>query len=390
MGRKWYEKAYTGTGKGLENLYGGIFGKQTTTGAEYPAGESFQRIMPLIGQVESEAGGIRERLFPEYARQLAEARSLRSNIPRMREKLLPELYRGLEGARAGLPNEEELFGMTKEEYQAALQRAKMEVPSEERLFGVMERRLRESLLPQLAASGLATSQGADVLAPRVSELATTFGERAFERELARQANIRQALEDITGFGERAFGRGIVRQQAVQDALRSLITGETAAAGEEQAVFGQDVMRQQATTQALEGLKTLEILPTEIREKLIALIMGQPGFIPTVSQKPGLWQTLFGGGTQGSSAGAAGQAYSGLSSYFSGGGAASDRRLKTDIVPLNIEYAGVPWYSFRYKWEEPSVRHIGVMYDEVFNVHPEATVLIHNIGHVYYERLLNAQ
>src|SRR5574341_653754 len=210
MGRKWYEKAYTGTGKGLENLYGGIFGKQTTTGAEYPAGESFQRIMPLIGQVESEAGGIRERLFPEYARQLAEARSLRSNIPRMREKLLPELYRGLEGARAGLPNEEELFGMTKEEYQAALQRAKMEVPSEERLFGVMERRLRESLLPQLAASGLATSQGADVLAPRVSELATTFGERAFERELARQANIRQALEDITGFGERAFGRGIGR------------------------------------------------------------------------------------------------------------------------------------------------------------------------------------
>lgn len=58
----------------------------------------------------------------------------------------------------------------------------------------------------------------------------------------------------------------------------------------------------------------------------------------------------------------------IGSLFSGGlfGGSlftSDRRLKRDIVPLNGSINGTPLYAFSYVWDEPGVRHIGVMADE---------------------------
>jgi hypothetical protein len=48
---------------------------------------------------------------------------------------------------------------------------------------------------------------------------------------------------------------------------------------------------------------------------------------------------------------------------------SDRRAKTDIVPIGAELAGVPLYTFKYWGAEDT--HIGVMADEARLIHPDA-------------------
>lgn len=61
-----------------------------------------------------------------------------------------------------------------------------------------------------------------------------------------------------------------------------------------------------------------------------------------------------------------------------GFAFSDRRLKKDIVPMG-EKSGMPWYAFRYVWEDAiSPLRYGFMADEVAEVKPEA-VSMHPSG-----------
>lgn len=64
---------------------------------------------------------------------------------------------------------------------------------------------------------------------------------------------------------------------------------------------------------------------------------------------------------------------------------SDRRAKQDIQPFGADYAGVPLYWFRYK-SDPTVLQVGVMADEVREVHPDAVVTIDGYDHVDYDLL----
>lgn len=64
-------------------------------------------------------------------------------------------------------------------------------------------------------------------------------------------------------------------------------------------------------------------------------------------------------------GALGGLFGGITSLF------SDRRLKKDIVPMG-ERNGMPWYGFRYVWEDKSSPlNYGFMAHEVAQVKPEA-------------------
>lgn len=64
-------------------------------------------------------------------------------------------------------------------------------------------------------------------------------------------------------------------------------------------------------------------------------------------------------------GALGGLFGGITSLF------SDRRLKKDIVPMG-ERNGMPWYGFRYVWEDKSSPlNYGFMAHEVAEVKPEA-------------------
>jgi len=54
---------------------------------------------------------------------------------------------------------------------------------------------------------------------------------------------------------------------------------------------------------------------------------------------------------------------------------SDRRLKQDIEPTGYQLAGAPLYWFRYR-AHPEEIHVGVMADEVAQLHPD---VIHHVG-----------
>jgi len=61
---------------------------------------------------------------------------------------------------------------------------------------------------------------------------------------------------------------------------------------------------------------------------------------------------------------------------------SDRRAKTDIMPIGASLAGAPLYTFRY-WTDMDTVQIGVMADEVKKIHPDAVHMINGFDHVDY-------
>ena len=56
---------------------------------------------------------------------------------------------------------------------------------------------------------------------------------------------------------------------------------------------------------------------------------------------------------------------------------SDRRLKENIRPAGRQLAGVPLYAFYFKGND--VEQIGVMADEVRQLHPDA-IIVHDSGY----------
>ena len=66
----------------------------------------------------------------------------------------------------------------------------------------------------------------------------------------------------------------------------------------------------------------------------------------------------------------GQAVAGALPWASWLGGLSDRRAKTDIMPIGGNLAGAPLYMFRY-WTDMDTLQIGVMADEVKQIHPDA-------------------
>lgn len=70
-------------------------------------------------------------------------------------------------------------------------------------------------------------------------------------------------------------------------------------------------------------------------------------------------------------------------------ALSDRRLKTDIRKVGESDSGFPMFSFRYKWDEPGTKHIGVMAQDVMKTRPEAVTRTPFGLAVDYEKALAA-
>jgi len=54
-------------------------------------------------------------------------------------------------------------------------------------------------------------------------------------------------------------------------------------------------------------------------------------------------------------------------------ALSDRRLKTDIHKVGESDSGFPLYTFRYKWDGPMTRHIGLMAQDIEKERPGAVI-----------------
>ena len=93
------------------------------------------------------------------------------------------------------------------------------------------------------------------------------------------------------------------------------------------------------------------------------------FNPTSGMFPGTFGSLGLGATGAGAAGAGGLGSAAASALPLA--ASSDRRLKRDVSRIGTLENGLPVYFFRYRWSEDM--HIGLMADEVEQVHPEAVV-----------------
>lgn len=92
-------------------------------------------------------------------------------------------------------------------------------------------------------------------------------------------------------------------------------------------------------------------PWNMLERYAGLMSGLPSFNSnsTTTTGPGPDRLMQGLGAAGS-----------LASIFA---AFSDRRLKREVEPIGADANGLPWYSYRYLWDAPNVRRVGVMADE---------------------------
>lgn len=195
-----------------------------------------------------------------------------------------------------------------------------------------------------------------------------------------------------------------KNQAYSDAAnQSVLTGqqigsqmlqnELSTAGEKANILGQ-----QGATYGQQA--SLAQLPYSQLGTLAALVPGNTGTAQSAAQPANIAQA-FQNQYQGqlnqynARTGASNSMMGGLFGLGSAGMLAyamSDRRTKTDIETTGAATAdGLPLYRFRYRWDAPHVRRIGVMADEARMVRPDA-VAIHPSGFdmVDYTKLAEAR
>jgi hypothetical protein len=133
-------------------------------------------------------------------------------------------------------------------------------------------------------------------------------------------------------------------------------------------YGQERGLQQQAAGMSTGIDAAAGLPLEqYLERMRSLAtLGQTG---TQTQSPSTLQIIAGLGSMGASmfsAPAGGtSAATGLAAAF------SDSRLKTDVEQIGADPRGFGVYSYRYVWDSPATRHVGVMAQEVAPIVPAA-------------------
>lgn len=225
-----------------------------------------------------------------------------------------------------------------------------------------------------------------------------------------------------------FQQALASQQAQNEAAQQLFAQQLAAQAARNAAAGQNQQQDLAQLQAAAALQAQRFQQSQaaaaflnaqrqsaLQEQLAlrnqplnelnALLSSQQVVVPqfagapeTTIAPPPIFNATQAQGN------AAMQAYQGqaaqnaqfTSDLFGLGGAAlrspglfalCDRRLKTDIERIGTHQAtGLPVYSFRYLWGEPSV---GFMADEVEAVLPEAVIEVDGVKAVNYGLVLNS-
>lgn len=165
---------------------------------------------------------------------------------------------------------------------------------------------------------------------------------------------RDRMLQALGLGQQATGQEIGAQT-------SNIAGRQAEQGLNQSARAQQTQELVSTLQAVALPRLIQQYGldqgvTEFRNRLntlMQLLNMQAGLATgtTVNVQPSQPQQ-----------GQLGDLLAGAGGLAGGIAAFSDRRLKTDVVPLGFDWAGVPWHEFSYAWE-PKVRRWGVIAQE---------------------------
>lgn len=248
---------------------------------------------------------------------------------------------------------------------------------------------QQAFAQQMALRQLAGAEVGDVFGRSLAarQLAGAETGDIFGRSLAAQQQA-AALQGQT-FGQSLAARQALlaqqqQQQQTAMALRSQLIGERGT------LFGQEL----AARQALLGERIGE-QERQYQQLFNIAQLGQAaaaGQTATVQQAAGNIGELLTGQANAFAAGQIGAANARSQlgqtilqgAVTAGAIAASDRRVKTDIVRIGAMDNGLPLYSFRYKGKPEF--HMGVMAQDVEKVKPEAVIEINGIKHVNYGAL----
>ena len=211
---------------------------------------------------------------------------------------------------------------------------------------------------------------------KAGQTITGFGSSPFDRAASLASN--EYMRNIADIGTKIAGQnyqserdrmlqalGLGQQATGQEigAQTSNISGRLAQQGQNLAERANQTQELVTTLQSVALPRLIEQYGldqgvTEFRNRLNVLMQ-------LLNQQAGLsvGTTVQGIGQSQPQQGQLGDLLAGAGGLAGGIAAFSDRRLKTDIMPLGASVAGVPLYEFAYRWE-PGVRRWGVMADEV--------------------------
>lgn len=278
------------------------------------------------------------------------------------------------------------------------------------------------------ANALAAQEAANRAQQQAFAQRAQSGQFGNEAQLASFGAQQQAQQARNQAISQNVQQALASQQAQNEAAQQLFAQQLAAQAARNAAAGQNQQQDLAQLQAAAALQAQRFQQSQaaaaflnaqrqsaLQEQLAlrnqplnelnALLSSQQVVVPQFAGAPEMTiapPPIF-NATQ-AQGNAAMQAYQGqaaqnaqfTSDLFGLGGAAlrspglfalCDRRLKTDIERIGTHQAtGLPVYSFRYLWGEPSV---GFMADEVEAVLPEAVIEVDGVKAVNYGLVLNS-
>lgn len=205
-----------------------------------------------------------------------------------------------------------------------------------------------------------------------------IGARAFggsregvQRALTNDAYDRNALNTVAGLRSAGFDKSLAAT-AQGAGLLSQLGGQQ----QQMAMNGQNALLQAGGLQQGNQQANLDALFSEFMRQQNHGYQGQS----LINQSLGL---LPQGGTttstqpKQSELGGIGSLLGGAASIA---GLFSDERLKSDIETVGYDESGRRWTTWRYNWEDPRIRHFGVIAQEVAKAEPDA-VSVHESGYL---------
>lgn len=215
-----------------------------------------------------------------------------------------------------------------------------------------------------------------------------FGERSAQGAFANQA-AQQALQQQLGIGNQGF------QQ--ESSLAALQNQQRQQAGNEQLAFGGQNFNENMNAAEFQNRNRQQQIAEEMQRRgaslneINSILSGQqvgmpsspefntsgraqaPDYLGAANSQYGSQMNAFNAQQQQNQSLLQGAAM--LAMMF------SDIRLKDDIIFRGMDAAGIRWYSYRYIWDHPDIRHVGVMAHEVshipgvVHVHPSGYLMV---------------
>lgn len=200
-----------------------------------------------------------------------------------------------------------------------------------------------------------------------------------QRALTNEAYDRNALNAVAGIRSNGFNTaaGLAQQDANRDlsgaGLRANASGLLGQLGYQQqqmAMNGQNALLQTGGLQQGNQQAGLDAAFQEFMRQQQYPLQGQQ----LINQSLGMLPQGMNSSTTSPKPDNTGGLLSGIGSIASAAALLSDERTKSDIETVAYDTKGRRWATWRYNWEDPRVRHFGLIAQETIKTDPDAVLM----------------